>query len=338
MHRGAFVAAFVAGSLGGVRPAEAQVDMRGRVLDAVAGTPIGNASVRVTPPDRATLTSEAGDFLLGGIPEGFVEVAVEAAGYATMRLTIDPSRTAQPLFLYLEPAPFSLEGLDVEVTETTTLNGRVVDARSGAGLSGATVRPVGGRRSARVLADRDGHFSVDEVRAGVVLIEVRHLGYVPEVRSVATPTSGDVLVSLQPDSVAMRRVADFELKARAQRRAIATMPVRTLDRDRVASRPWTETRDLLRFLGIEMEPCPIDLTFPGCRRVGTRLLRVDLCIDGRIGFGGIAELDSYDPEDIHLIESFGRGSILRVTTVAFLERVATMERPPPTTCRDPTIR
>lgn len=315
----------------------AQVEVRGLVLDAVTGEAIPAAAVQTVAPRRVTLTSAAGAFLLVNLPPGFVELTVQALGYAELRLTVDPANTAQPLRLLLSPAPISLEGVDVEVSDEVTLSGRVSDAVDRHPLVGASIRVVARSRSSGVLSREGGGFELGRLRGGAVLVEVRHLGYVPEVRHIRVPTLGPVEIALAPDSIVLLRVGEFEAVARSQRRAVATMPVQTLDRSRIASRRWIESRELLRVLGVDMEPCPMTSAVAGCRRVGARLLPVDLCIDGRQAFGGVSELDSYDPTEIHLVESFGRGSIVRVTTVAYLDRMANGGGRRPSTCPDPTI-
>ncbi len=308
------------------------------VVDAVSSEPLPGAIVRVDVAGAATLSAADGTFFLRGLPDGFVEVRVEALGYATLAVTVDPADAPRPLRLGLVARPVLLEGLDVSVSNEVTVVGRVVDAEDGVPLVGAEVRDMSARRARPALSRSGGRFSVPDVRVGPVLMEFRHLGYVPQVRYLRIPTPTDLDIALEPDSVALARIEAIEAKAEWERRAVATMPVQTLDRRLVASRPWVDTRALLARLGIYMEPCPIEEGLTGCRRVGGELKEVELCIDGRQAFGGMAELDSYEPTEIHLIESFDRGEILRVTTVGYLERMADRERPLPTLCRDPTLK
>lgn len=308
------------------------------MVDAVSSEPVPGAIVRLDAAGVATLTAEDGTFFLRGLPAGFVEMRVEALGYATLAVTIDPVDAPRPLRLGLVARPVLLDGLDVNVSNTVAVVGRIVDAEDDAPLVGAAVRDMSARRARPALSRSGGRFSVPDVRVGPVLMEFRHLGYVPQVRYLRIPTPTDLEIALEPDPVALARIEAIEAKAEWERRAVASMPVQTLDRTFVASRPWVDTRALLARLGIYMEPCPIDEGLTGCRRVGGELKEVELCIDGRQAFGGMAELDSYQPTDIHLIESFDRGEILRVTTVEYLERMAERERPLPTLCRDPTLK
>lgn len=311
--------------------------MRGVVVDAVTEVAVPGALLRVSSPERGTLTDVQGAFLLPALPAGFVELRVEAVGYVSITLSIDPSDVPQPLRIGLVAEPFELEGLDVEVAGEAMVTGRIVDAVGGDPLVGATVRESSRRRARPVLSRDDGSFRLPDVRVGPSLIEFSHLGYTPQMQYLVVPPVSELEIALEPDSLILARVAVIEAKAEWERRAIATMPVQTLDRRRVASRPWVDTRALLARLGIYMESCPIDGGLTGCRRVGGELKEVELCIDGRQAFGGLAELDSYRPTDIHLIESFDRGEILRVTTVQHMERMASRERPLPTLCRDPTL-
>lgn len=115
------------------------------------------------------------------------------------------------------------------------------------------------------------------------------------------------------------------------------MSVRTIDRTQIASRRWLDSRDLLHRAGVWLEPCPRDSAAASCALSGRVVVPIYLCMDGREATGGVYQLETYDPAEIHLVEVFDRGAMVRVTTVTHLEEIGGSGRRRPETCRDPRI-
>lgn len=312
--------------------------LTGFVVDAATGTPISGAAVRLAPAQRVALTSPTGEFRFADPPAGFVTLSVEAFGYQPFGLTLDPEDVQESLRILLDPDPLLLDGLDVDVGNDGRVAGRVFDARNGQSLAGVAVRVAFNGPRVPTLTDPDGAFEIDRVRPGRRLIELRHLGYVPVlIPVVATSNPGALDIPLAWDSVASARVQEEEDRLRAERRAVANMSVRTIDRDQIASRRWLDSRDLLHRAGVWLEACPTESNAASCARTGRVVAPIYLCIDGREATGGVYQLDTYHPAEIHLVEVFGRGAMVRVTTVTHLEDLAASGRRRPETCKDPRI-
>ena len=53
-----------------------------------------------------------------------------------------------------------------------------------------------------------------------------------------------------------------------------------------------------------------------------RMTPVQVYIDETPTFGGLAELESYRPQELFLIEVYGGGSQIRIYTTRFMDRIA----------------
>ena len=96
--------------------------------------------------------------------------------------------------------------------------GRVVDAGTGAGLGSVSVAVLGG--SAGALTGADGRFSIVNVPAGSVTLQVENLGYaVKQVSGVRVPAGGTVerVIELEPQAV---RLGSISVAAAAARGSV----------------------------------------------------------------------------------------------------------------------
>lgn len=113
--------------------------------------------------------------------------------------------------------------------ETGRIVGRVVDARTGAGLSGVEVRIDG--TELRAISGMDGRYLLAEAPVGMVSLRLETLGYGSKVLSgVAVPAGGTIEqnVSLDPQAIALETI---EVGAAAERGSVR----RALDEQRNAN-------------------------------------------------------------------------------------------------------
>lgn len=311
---------------------------RGIVRDAITSNPIEGALARMSGVGQSSLTARDGTFELPRAPGEWMELTVEALGYRTMTLQVSASAVPELLQVVLDPAPFDVEGLEVEIATRFDLAGRVVDQVSGDGLLGADVSlPFGSGRSG-VLTMAGGGFELRDLSAEVHMVRVSRLGYRPILFRVFLPGMEDTLrIPLEPDSAVLRGVARFRAERESRRRAVALTTVRSLNRRQVATGSWIDSRQLVRRLGVLIEPCPDSLLVVDCVRLRDQVRPALLCIDGRVAQGSLLELDAYHPSEIYLVESFGRGEMIEVTTTAYVERQALRSRPPRSECPDPRL-
>ncbi|MFO8002795.1 carboxypeptidase regulatory-like domain-containing protein, partial [Thioalkalivibrio sp.] len=150
----------------------------GRVTDA--GTAEGiSARVAVTgSPSAGSGTDPEGRFTLM-VPAGTFELTVTATGYAPLTAVASLSPGDRLLF---SPA-LSLDGSG-DSGASTTLTGRLLDAETGFGISGAVVRVVG--TDVMTLSGVDGAFRLTHGVGGEIRIELLHSGYQPVTFSLLT--------------------------------------------------------------------------------------------------------------------------------------------------------
>mgnify|MGYP004108025775 CR=1 FL=1 len=213
--------------------------------------------------------------------------------------------------------------LDTEAQDDPTgqdrvlLRGRVIDEQTRSPIEGAIVMPIGSLSG--YMTDSLGLWvlEVDPSRFGYP-ISVEQLGY-SHVEATLAPTAPEefTTVKLPPNPVALEGlqvlVDRFE-----RRRRFSYGSVRVLDQARLL-RSGGSAYDLVRREVPFARPCPADSNKLCAMRRGRRIT-VSLCIDEVPAWGGAAELDTYDPSELYLVEIYGRGQQVRVYTRWFVEQ------------------
>ena len=336
----ALVAVLASGAPGGaqVTPPERWVVL----FDDVTGRRVPGAVVRIEPGGMVRETDVSGTIRVT-LPQGEYLLTITALGYgdAQVRLQV-PDGPTGPLELALQPSPVEVQGLEVsgQEPEPVDVAGVVRDATDGRPLVGATVSfPFASRRWV-ALTDPDGRFRIPGVRPGRHWIQATHLGYEGAALSVGVEpeSTREVEIDLRPDTALLRGVATIEKRLQSDRRAFAGSPVQMVDRSRIARNPWwRDPGELLRSVGVVVLPCEDAADGAWCVAArGGRTRPVEVCIDGFMVHGGLDQLRSYHPRELHLVEVFKRGALIHGYTVAFMgqqgRRAARLLR-----CPDPNV-
>jgi hypothetical protein len=218
--------------------------------------------------------------------------------------------------------------------EEVVVSGRVFDAATGAPLKGAVVEVAPARRWA--ATDSSGAFLV-RLRPGDYLLVVTQLGYADQrsaIRLAPGAEAAEVAVAMTSEPVmleAVEVVADrFET-----RRHLVPLSSRRIARDRLVRGAGNLTQ-VVRSAGM-MFATPCDgavsssifatSSFPSPRglyciyRRG-QVVAPAVYIDDRLAYGGMFELDSYLPADVHHVEVYGMGMMVRVYTLGYVESLA----------------
>jgi hypothetical protein len=311
------------------------------LLDDLTGRPIQGATVTIDPGGLQRISDLAGE-VRASLPAGAFTLSVSALGYADLQLSIEvPEGATNPLYLRMVPNPVAVEGLDVQGSrEPVDVRGIVRDASDDRPLVGATVSfPFANRRWV-TLTDGEGSFRVGGVQPGIHWIQATHLGYEGAAISIPVGSGSDhpVEIALRPDTALLRGVAELSARMQSDRRAMARMTVRHVDRERIAASPWwRDAQDLLRYAGLNVVRCDDPSSGGTCvagRGGSTTATRV--CIDGAVVNGGLDQLRTYHPRELHLVEVFGRGRIVHAYTVAYMEHYG--RRPARSfRCPDPNV-
>ncbi|HEX7284534.1 MAG TPA: carboxypeptidase regulatory-like domain-containing protein [Candidatus Angelobacter sp.] len=146
----------------------------GKVTNAATGAPISGA--KVTYGTNSATTDASGNYSLGNLPAGTLQLTASATGYlnTVQTVTITPGGTTTANF--------------VLITVTGTITGRVTNASTGAGLAGATVSYSGGSTK----ADTNGYYTLSAVNPGTYTVTATLTGWVTESTSVTVVSGGTV--------------------------------------------------------------------------------------------------------------------------------------------------
>lgn len=159
----------------------------GRVLEAETESPISGADVELTVAGerRSVVTGPAGDFRFDSVPTGRHVVRASAAGYGARQVEVTvPRGDTVRLELTLARAEERREAREGLIA------GRVLHARTGAPVAGASVRirDIG----IGTLADSLGRYRLADVPPGRHTLVARRLGFAANEVTVRVPVGGTV--------------------------------------------------------------------------------------------------------------------------------------------------
>ena len=111
LRSGGLALVVVLGGAGVLVGQEGDTEVRGRVLAAGTGEVVAGAWIALEGRDWGTYSRSDGTFALPQVPDGPRRYEVEALGYETALLTLDPADEIQ--IVELAPDPVQLEGVEV---------------------------------------------------------------------------------------------------------------------------------------------------------------------------------------------------------------------------------
>lgn len=239
------VAALVASSPASAQDTRTSATLSGIVLDALTRAPVAGVSVDVIRDDvvvRRTYTDSAGNFSVASLQAGSYMVRAERMGYEHPPLhviTLTHGETVR-LDVVLNPGPFVLDSILVAARTRVQplrrveqlIHGRLVDAETGAPISGGTITLVhpgepalfGGGPKAVVttISNKDGLFRIVSPAPGRYTLRGEYIGY---------QTAEGTIIMMLGDTVRI----DFDLSTRA----IPLAPIVVLG----SARPWNDRYD-----------------------------------------------------------------------------------------------
>lgn len=170
-------------------------------------------------PARAENTGEDGTVRLVRVPSGVYELRAQQG-----------SRVAEPVApLMLDPG--ETRDVSLVLTEGASIEGRVIDARTGAAIADARVIVAEDALSAApraLLSEHDGAFRLGGLLRRTHVVSARAAGYVPRVGDSVLPGSGQaVSVALDREVLVRGRVVD----GRGAPIANAQVEIATIDLD-----------------------------------------------------------------------------------------------------------
>jgi hypothetical protein len=308
--------------------AQQTVTLTGVVLDAASGEPVRGAFVSVGETGPRAVADSLGAFRLAGVATGSQTLLGQRFGYLDAELTLTVTDPPGPFVVRMVADPLAIEGLVVTGGARVAMSGTVVNAVTGEPVPWADLELTQDivRAEARAYSDERGVFRLPETMTGRYLLRVDRLGYESQYLAVAIGAPPEPIeVRLQPDSALLAGVERFQRELRSRRNA-SPFIVRQYDEaalrySRVAGmRQFLENYAFLSFF-----PCGVG---DDCVLSRGREVRPSFVIDELVAYGGLAQLDSYRPEEFHSVEVSRCGSAVsvRAYTYAYVERQALRPR------------
>ncbi|HEY7878424.1 MAG TPA: TonB-dependent receptor plug domain-containing protein, partial [Gemmatimonadaceae bacterium] len=190
---------------------------------AVAPVRIAAASIRISPPPRmqGVTSVQRGRVTLdmNNVPLGKVLAEIERQGDVTLLYSTDVVNVNRRVSISIRQATVSdalsaalrgtgviarvdgpgrvtLEGRGApDTTQTGTIRGRVVDAKSGEGVPQATIALQGSRYA--TLANEDGRYLIAKIEPGTYTLVARRIGYEPANESIVIAAGQDTDVTIR---------------------------------------------------------------------------------------------------------------------------------------------
>jgi hypothetical protein len=163
--------------------------VQGYVTQAGSSQPIAGATVAVSSIQGLSVqTDAAGFFALSGLPVGNLTLIANKAGFSSASgvVNVIAGKTTAAANLVLSPG-----------SQSGTLRVHLIDATTGAALSGATVAISGPAGSASAVTDNSGDIEFDALTPGSISVSVQKAGY-QSVQATVMVSGGQILNFTQP--------------------------------------------------------------------------------------------------------------------------------------------
>ena len=136
------------------------------VINPLGGTPVVGARLLLEGPVvRSAITGPSGSTSVSNLPPGSYVASIEAMGFQSTSRTIAINARATTTETF------------IMIPATGVIEGRVLDAASGTGLSGATVRLQGSGLDRRISTDEGGSYAFTSVPIGTYSVEAQRSGF-----------------------------------------------------------------------------------------------------------------------------------------------------------------
>lgn len=203
---------------------------------------------------------------------------------------------------------------------TISVSGEVLDALSGAPVPDAAITLPGLGRT--VLTDGRGHFALRSIPAGPQRWVVTRLGYATWEQEVDAREDGAAFTArILPRPEVLEGITVVADRFESRRRSASTS-VRVADRRDILTSAAANAMELIPSrMGLAVLPCSTDQPDVLCAMVRGRLTRPTVIVDEQAP-GYLEHLLTYQPHEIHVVESYYAGELIYVYTTDFVERLA----------------
>lgn len=198
---------------------------------------------------------------------------------------------------------------------------RVVDARTGEAVPGADVRLEPG--NLRGITDPQGGFTFSGLAGGPFVLHADALGYAEAALAVPEGDAAELTVRLAADPLVLEGLTVMGDRFRARRNAYP-YTVRVMDRQDLRGSAAPSLAQFIREGGMVTGTWCGTGVGAGSECVLSRGERVrpTVFVDEAPAVGGFGTLGAYDPHEVAMVEVYRGGRMIRVYTLAYMERVA----------------
>lgn len=207
---------------------------------------------------------------------------------------------------------------------SVSVGGEVLDALSGAPVRDAAITLPDLGRS--VFTDERGHFSLRGIPSGPQRWVVTRLGYATWEQEVDVQQDGASFTArILPRPEVLEGITVVVDRFETRRRSAATS-VRVAERRDILTSAASNAMELIPSrMGLTITPCSTAEPDMMCAWVRGRLTRPRVYVDEQAP-GYLEHLLTYQPHELHVIESYYGGEVIYAYTTAFVERLARNRR------------
>jgi hypothetical protein len=168
--------------------------LKGRVTDASTSVPLSGATVKLSPGGATQVTNAYGNYAFPGLAAGTYSLTASKAGYTskTVNNVAVAAGTTKQINIPLNINPFG------------RITGKVVNAMTGAAISGVTVKIIPGGATRTTAAD--GSFTFGKLTPGSYTLKAAKTGFISYSLScnVTAGSSTSVQAPLPPASTSIK--------------------------------------------------------------------------------------------------------------------------------------
>ncbi len=237
---------------------------------------------------------------------------------ANRRSTVRWTSHASLLLTVTLAVPLSLAAQDPDDL-SVVLRGKVLDGLTDAPVHGAFVAPTGSDQG--YLTQEDGSFTLTVPRSDFgYAVTVENLGYETADFTLASEDAAHgIVLRVRPNPVVLEGLRVMSDRF-GRRRKGTPVSSRAFGREDLLTAGAMDAVSYLRFrTGLTITACR-DGTM--CILYRGRRVIPQVFIDEAQVFGGLEQLETYQPQDFYLIEVYSRGRMVRVYTQPFMDRLA----------------
>lgn len=198
--------------------------------------------------------------------------------------------------------------------------GRVLDGATGEPIADAVVRLADLEEVA--VSDSAGRFVLRRIATGTHPWEISRLGYSTWTEDVEATPEDEFTIRLLPQPHVLEGLVVVADRFR-DRRAASGMSSRVIERGEVARAAGGDLHAFLQArLGVPLMTCGRDELEKNCAWLRGDREEIQVFIDEQRATGGLGQLHGIPPADVHSIEVYAGGTMIRVYTEWFVQHAA----------------